>query len=442
MFNSLPEIEMDTSSIPPKIYALVDCNNFYVSCERVFDLKARSKPTVVLSNNDGCIIARSPEVKAMGVRMADPVYKWINTLEKNNTSIYSSNFPLYADISDRVMSILYDFAPEIEQYSIDEAFLNLTNMPIRNYKEYAAKIRQTVLDMTDIPVSVGIANTKTLAKAANRIGKKFPQFNGILSFKNAEEAQVDSLLEMLEIEDVWGIGSKYSSLLKSKGITNAKILKYADLNFIKKYLHIPGVRTVLELKGISCIPFMEETNPKKGILSSKSFSSPVDNLESLTEAIANYTARGAEKLRNQNSATGKVSVFIRTNHFNAYASQYSNSYRINLPHPTFDTAELIYYAIKALKKIYIKGYRYHKAGVYFDSIIQQDNIPFDLFGEVTRSSIEKKKALMNCVDRINFKWGRDTVFFATQGVKRDWKMKQSKKSPCYTTSIKELLLVK
>ena len=427
--------------IPQKIFALVDCNSFYASCERVFNGKARKSPVAVLSNNDGCIIARSEEVKKLGIKMADPVFKYYDIIKKNNVMLFSSNFSLYADLSRRVMAILSDYTNKIEIYSIDEAFLDLTHLSVKDLKTYATHLRAHVLQCTDIPVSVGIGNTKTLAKAANKLSKQYSQHKGVLDFTSLTESEIDDRLEMLDIQDVWGIGFQYAQFFKRYGIINAKHLKYVDRKFIQNNLHVVGERIVMELQGVSCIPLEEDVKPKKGILSSKAFSSPVSDYSSMIEAVASYMSRASEKLRSQNCAAKCVSVFIRTNHFNKSIAQYRNSYSLKLPYPTSYTPDLITYAIRCLEHIYIDGYSYSKAGVYLTNIIPDDCIQDELFGNFTTAKFEEKKALMRSVDRINFQYGKDSLFFAAQGIKRNWKMKQTYRSLRYTTRITELLEV-
>lgn len=427
--------------VPKQCFALVDCNNFYASCERVFNLKARTVPVAVLSNNDGCIIARSAEVKALGIKMGEPVFKVRSILEKNNVMLFSSNFSLYQNMSERVMKILNEFSPETEEYSIDEAFLKFTNMQIKDLDKYGVEIKEAVEMGTDIPVSVGIASTKTLSKVANELAKKHKEFNGVLNMQNASESEIDHYLEMLDLSDVWGIGRAYSYYYKSSGITNAKQFKDLDIKLVKSKMGVVGERMILELRGTSCIALEEEFKPKKGILSSKSFSSPQTSLESLREALSNYMARAGEKLRKQNSVTKVVSVFIRTNYFNKNLPQYSNWYSCKLTYPTPSTSELIKIAIDGLDKIYKEGYLYHKAGVYLTDIIEDSPIQPDLFGEFDIEKHNKSLKLMKAMDSVNRKCGRDSIMVAVQGIKRKWKMKQQKRSPRYSTSWGELLAI-
>jgi DNA polymerase V len=422
-----------------RIFALVDCNNFYVSCERLFCASIQNKPVIVLSNNDGCVVARSNEVKKLHIKMGQPVFEIKDLIEKHKIILFSSNYSLYADMSERVMQLLGTFTPEIEVYSIDESFLNLSHISLEGLQEYGQQIRATVWRFTGIPVSVGIATTKTLTKVAAEIVKKQPEYLGVLSIAHVAEAELDELLEGIGVEDVWGIGHRYAAALRGRNIYTARDLKYADPYWIRRHLTVVGARTVLELRGISCIPLETKVKPKKGIMSSKSFGRPIDQLQELEEAIANYTARAAEKLRDQDSLVLCINVFIQTNAFQKDAPQYSKSISKTLPFPTACTPDLISAALEALHSIYQPGYSFKKAGVYFSKIVSQESIQFDLFGDFTVEGHVKKTKLMCVVDLLNRLLGRDTLFFGAQGIGREWKMRQERRSPRYTTQWSELL---
>ena len=422
-----------------RIFALVDCNNFYVSCERLFSASIQNKPVIVLSNNDGCVVARSNEVKKLGVKMGQPVFEIKNLIEQHNIVLFSSNYSLYADMSDRVMQLLATFASEVEVYSIDESFLNLSHVSLESLQEYGEEIRATVWQFTGIPVSVGIATTKTLTKIATEIVKKQTGYLGVLSIAQMSEAELDELLEGISVEDVWGIGHRYAAALRTRDIYTAKDLKYTDPHWIRRHLTVVGARTVLELRGISCIPLETKVKPKKGIMSSKTFGRPIDQLQELEEAVANYTARAAEKLRDQDSLVLCINVFIQTNVFQKDAPQYSKSLSKMLPFPTAFTPDLISAALEALHSIYQPGYSFKKAGVYFSKIVSQESIQFDLFGNFTVEGHVKKTKLMCVVDLLNRLLGRDTLFFGAQGISREWKMRQERRSPRYTTQWSELL---
>lgn len=423
-----------------KIYALVDCNNFYVSCERVFHASLRARPVIVLSNNDGCVVARSNEVKKLGIKMGQPIFECEELIRKHDIQIFSSNYSLYADMSARVMKVLSQFSPRLEVYSIDEAFLDLSEQNIDDLSEFGRTIKARVLQFTGIPVSVGIASTKCLTKVANEIVKKDARYEGVLDFTALSEQATDEILAKVAIEDVWGIGSKYSLFLMNHGILNAKDLKYADEKWIRRYLTVVGERIVLELRGTACIPLEAERPAKKGIMCSKSFGRDVTRLEELEEIIATYTARAAEKLRSQDSLTSCITVFIRTNAFKD-TPQYSNSFSQRIPYPTAFTPELIRHALKGLRAMYRDGYTYKKAGVFLTKIIPQDGVQPDLFSEFSLYDYYKQARLMYLIDAINKMYGRDTLFFAVQGITRPWKMRQSRLSGHFTTRWSDILTI-
>ncbi|MGC9326028.1 MAG: Y-family DNA polymerase, partial [Candidatus Hinthialibacter sp.] len=333
--------------------ALVDCNNFYASCERVFQPQLEGKAVVVLSNNDGCIIARSNEAKALGIKMGDPFFKIEPFLRRAGVRYFSSNYSLYGDMSQRVMNVLAQFSPELEVYSIDEAFLNLTGVLRRSEWEtdalsgYGRRIQATVRQWTGIPVSVGIAETKTLAKIANRLAKRSKTLQGVFDLR--KEPDRDAILEAVDVGDVWGIGSRYAHRLRQRGIANARQLRDADETWIQKEMAmgVVGMRLVLELRGVPCLPLDLSPGPKKGIACSRSFGNPVTLLSELRAATAAYVSRAAEKLRGQNSLCKTMSVYVMTNPFKN-EPQYYNSALIRFPTPTADTPEMIRYALKAL----------------------------------------------------------------------------------------------
>jgi len=314
------------------IVALIDCNNFYCSCERVFNAALRHRPVIVLSNNDGCVVARSNEVKALGVKMGQPVFEIRDLIEQHDVVLFSSNYPLYADMSARVMGTLASFAPRAEVYSIDEAFLDVSHIRPECLDAYGHEIRETVWRLTGIPVSVGIASTKTLAKVANSVVKHNLRYQGVLNLTPCTEEELDELLASLAIKDVWGIGPRYAHRLQAScNICTAKELKYTNEHWIRKRFSVVVQRTVLELRGIACIPLEIEPKPKQGIMTAKSFGRPVESLVELEEAISTYAARAAEKLRDQGSVAACISIFIQTNPFKADASQYAGSLTRVLP---------------------------------------------------------------------------------------------------------------
>lgn len=392
---------------------------------------------IVLSNNDGCVISRSNDVKQL-IPMAAPIFKYKKLVERYNIQLYSSNFSLYGDISDRVMSTIEEFVPDLEIYSVDEAFLPLTKFRDKGLTEYGHIIRNTIQQHIGIPVSIGIGSTKTLAKAANELAKNDSQYNGVLDLTTHPNS--DTLLECIPVEDLWGVGRQYTVLLKEHGIRNALQLKNAPDTWVKKKMTVMGLRTVRELRGEPLIGVHHITEPKKGILSSRSFGRTVETLEELEEAVAAYTSRAAEKLRLQHSVTATVSVFLRTNTHRNDQQQYTNSATIRLPHPTDFTPELIDYTHQALRHIYKRGYRYKKAGVWFNHIVDNTPSQLNLFRSMCKDA--RRRRLMAAVDTINADWGSHTIESAAVGMQRPWKMAQSHRSPRYTTQWSEILTVK
>ncbi len=426
------------------VLALVDCNNFYVSCERVFQPNLEGKAVVVLSNNDGCVIARSNESKALGLKLGDPFFKVEPFLRRAGVKYFSSNYSLYGDFSHRVMATLAQFAPQIEVYSIDEAFLNLTGMVKRGQLqdealvEYGREIRETVKQWTGIPVSVGIAETKTLAKIANRIAKRSKTLNGVFDIRLA--ADRDAILEEIEVGDVWGIGSRYARRLRGRGVNNARQLRDADELWIQKKMAmgVVGVRLVLELRGIPCMPLDLSPGPKKGIACSRSFGRPIEKQEDLRAATAAYVSRAAVKLRGQNSLVKTMSVYVMTNPFKN-EPQYYNSAQVQFATPTSSTPEMIKHALKALDAIYRPGYRYKKTGVVLMELVPATFYQPDLFDSTDRESSAK---LMKIMDRINARMGADTLRYATCAANPErWQMRRKFVTPSYTTSWQDLCWV-
>jgi DNA polymerase V len=414
--------------------AIVDCNNFYASCERVFNPKLKDKPIVVLSNNDGMIIARSNEAKSLGIPMGSPLFKIEDIVKKHDVRVFSSNYILYGDMSQRVMTTLEQFSPDIEIYSIDEAFINLQGFSHLDINNYAREIRETVKQWTGIPVSVGIAATKTLAKIANRFAKKHHDKNGILNLYNIPQKDIDSYLEQTDISDVWGVGRQYTKLLYKHGINNALQLKNADDKWIKKKMTVMGLRTVLELRGIPCIDYEYMPPPKKSIVSSRSFGRTVENIEEIKEAISLFTSIAAEKLRHQQSAANLLSVFLRTNPFKKTA-QYHNGVVVTLPVATDITAELIEYAMKGVEQIYRPGFLYYKVGVMLSDIVPKSSTQFSLFDKSNRPAMAKVTEIM---DTINNHYGKGTLFYARLGTRREWHTRADKRSARFTTDWNDL----
>ena len=410
--------------------ALIDVNNFYVSCERVFNPKLKNKPVVVLSNNDGCAISRSNEAKALGVVMGVPWFKMRDLVKQHGIIGLSSNYALYADMSNRVMTILNDFSPNQEIYSIDECFLDISGFD-RDLIAYGQEMRGRILQWTGLPVCVGIGATKTLAKLANHCAKKQAQFNGVCNFNVLDEHALDDMLSKLDVGEVWGIGRRLAPKLKALGINTVLDLKRADPERLRQQFSVVVEKTIRELNGTVCIELEEISPPKKQILSSRSFGHTVRDFNSLAESITLYMSRAAEKLRKQNSYAGSVHVYIRTSPFKPDEPTYSNGMTIPMPSPSDDSRQLVKIALWALKRIYRPGFNYAKAGVMLSEIVPKEGIQNDLFSQPSINL--KSEALMSTMDAINRKMGRESIKLASEGFKRPWKMKQGNKSPNYTT---------
>lgn len=420
------------------LFALVDCNNFYVSCERVFNPGLEGRPTIVLSNNDGCVVSRSPEAKALGIKMGIPIFTAKDLVVKHNVQVYSSNYALYGDMSRRVMNSLNHFVPEVEIYSVDEAFLNLSGFSSLKpdlLLKYVGFMRTKVRQWTGIPVSVGIGTTKTLAKVASYYSKRSPQgITELLSEKAQEEA-----IAQMAVEDVWGIGKKLATRFRTYGINTALQLRDADEALIDRISGVVGVRVALELRGISCLPLAVMPISRHGITVSRSFGYPVESLAELKEAAATYISRAARKLRREKLAANLLSVSLTTNCFNLETEQYSNTMTIGLPVATNYTPELIQYAGRALEDIYRAGYRYKKVGILMSELVSSAQIQANFFDERDRDRAQK---LMQTIDEINLKMGKDAIKFAAEGMEQLWKMRSQHRSPKYTTCWNDLPIVR
>jgi DNA polymerase V len=419
--------------------ALIDVNNFYVSCERVFNPKLKNKPVVVLSNNDGCAISRSNEAKALGVVMGAPWFKMQELVKQHGIIGLSSNYALYADMSNRVMTTLNDFSPNQEVYSIDECFLDLTGFNL-DLKAYGQEMRSRILRWTGLPVCVGVGSTKTLAKLANHIAKKQSQFDGVCNLNQLTEDELNKVFSNIEVGKVWGVGRRLASKLKALGINTVLDLKQADPEYLRGQFSVVMAKTVSELNGTVCIELEEIAPPKKQILSSRSFGHTVRDFNSLAESITLYMSRAAEKLRKQNSFAGSVHVYIRTSPFKFDEPNYSNGMTIPMPSPSDDSRQLVKIALWALKRIYRPGFNYAKAGVMLSEIVPKAGIQNDLFSQLAFN--QKSEALMSAMDAINRKMGRESIKLASEGFKRPWQMRQNSKSLNYTTCWKGLIAAK
>ena len=408
-----------------KKIALIDCNSFYVSCERLFNPKIRKKPVVVLSNNDGCIISRSNEAKALGIKMGEPYFKAKDIIVKNNVQVFSSNYSLYGDLSRRVMRTLKRFNSDIEIYSIDEAFIDLSNFPDNEIEKVAQEIRSTVLQWTGIPTSIGVAKTKTLSKVANHIAKK--KQSGITSFIGVEN--IDLLLEKVDINDVWGVGRQLTKFYHKNGIYNAKQLKNKSNTWIKKSSNVLGSRTAMELRGISCIDLEKTKSKRKSCVVSRSFGQRVEKYQELKEAVASYCLNASEKIRSESLITKSITVFIRTSPFQSRFGYYSNSKTIDFPIATSDSIEIVKTALTALESIFKNGYRYQKAGVLLSGL-SEDTKNKNLF---STEKDEKIKCLMKSIDNTNYRYGRSSISLASAGVQKRWNLKREHSSKIDTS---------
>ena len=409
------------------IFALVDCNNFYASCERVFNPRLEGKPIVVLSNNDGCVVARSNEAKALGIGMGVPEFQIRPLLRAHHVQVFSSNYTLYGDMSQRVMETLDPFSPDLEIYSIDEAFLSLSGFTARNLTEYGRIIRATVKRWTGLPVSVGIAETKTLAKIANRVAKRTPDTGGVCDMLACPER--DALLGRIAVADVWGVGPNYARLLNQHGITTALQLRHADDLWIRKRMGIMGLRLVMELRGVSCLDLEQCPAPKQSLTCSRAFGTLISTLAEMEEAVSVYASRVAEKLRHERLAATVLTVCLTTNAFKE-GPQYSNALTLKLPVATDSTAELIRAAFQGIRAIYREGYNYKKAGVMLTGLVPANQTQADLFDDRERG---RSKRLMSALDSINDRWGADTLHYASSGINKPWKTQFHRRSPAYTT---------
>ncbi|MDA9557936.1 translesion error-prone DNA polymerase V subunit UmuC [Vibrio sp.] len=420
------------------VFALVDCNNFYASCETLFRPDLKDTPIVVLSNNDGCVVARSREAKTLGIKMGVPIFQIQSDIERYGIRTFSSNYALYADLSSRVMCILEDMAPRVEVYSIDEAFLDITGMKsITSLVEFGQQVRDRIRQWTGLHVCVGMAPTKTLAKLANQAAKQYPATGGVVDLTNSERQR--RLLKLMSVGEVWGVGKRQSIRLNRLGITTALDLADAPLSMIKDQFSIVLERTVRELNGESCIAIEELPPTKKQIVCSRSFGSKVTTLEQLGEAVCAYTTRATEKLRKENQKAKVLTVFIRSSQFKENEQHYSHSASGELLLPSNDTRDFIELSNQLLKRVWKEGIQYAKAGVMLSDFHDHDMFQPDFFNSV--SARENSQKLMSVLDNINQR-GIGTVFFAGQGMNKNWSMKREHLSPAYTTRWAQLPRVK
>lgn len=418
------------------VYALIDCNQFYVSCERAFAPYLENEPVGVLSNNDGCLVALSPELKRLGVSRGMPCFKIKEIVGNKKVYLFSSNYELYGDMSSRVMKIISSMADDIEIYSIDEAFLLFKNIHQQfNIYEYAKQIKIKVKNETSIPVSIGLAKTKTLAKVANKIAKQSKE--GI--FDLTHKADIDKILSQVDINDIWGVGNKYSKKLNRYGIYTALDFINAPDYFIRKEMSVVGERTQMELKGIPCIEIESVTPKPKSIVCSRSFGKPVSEYNEMLESVSLFCSKAVKSLRRKKQVAKTLTVYVTTNPFKD-TKQYANFIQGSLLDYSAYTPDFIILAKKLLEKIFKENYLYKKSGVMLTDIISENNIYPNLFGNSYGN--DNRHEVMNVLDKINHKYGKDKLFFASSGVKNNWTMKRELVSPRYTTRWAEIAIVK
>jgi DNA polymerase V len=401
------------------IFALVDCNNFFVSCERAVDPSLVGKPVVVLSNNDGCIVSRSEEAKGLGIRMGEPYFKIRAELARQRVQVFSSNFALYNAKSEQIINILTRFSPQLERYSIDEAFLQLQNVPISSLRAYAAEMKATVLRETGVPVSIGIAETKTLAKLANGIAKKAPRLQGILNLYRS--SQLDMALSRIPVEQVWGVGRRLSHSLQAAKIFTARDLRDTDDKWILRRYNIVLLKTVLELRGTSCFPIRDTVPPRKSIMYSRSFGNLIETQSQMEEAISTFTARAAEKLREDKLVARHLGVYIRTSRFIPPEARFRNYGEVFFHSPTDCTSDLIREALAIIRRIFREGYAYYKAMITLNEVSPATERQMGLFE--TRD-VNRLQTLMHTLDRINRTFGNGTLQYAAEGFEKPWVSKR------------------
>ncbi|MFQ3576850.1 MAG: Y-family DNA polymerase [Cytophagales bacterium] len=419
------------------MFALVDCNNFYASCERIFNPALLGKPVVVLSNNDGCVIARSNEAKKAGIPMGAPAFQYQEIFKKHDVKVFSANFELYGDMSQRVMDILSEFSPEVEVYSIDEIFIKLEGYELFDLKQMGIEMMKKVKKWTGIPISVGIAPTKALAKVANRIAKKYPtETQGTHVIDNQEK--IEKALKWLEIEDVWGIGRQHAKRLRNININNAFEFTQLPESWVKKNMAIVGLRLQQDLKGIPTLDLEEIAHSKKSIATTRSFEKMYTHFDEVKERVSSFAFSCAEKLRLQKSYCNSFMLFVRSNPHRQELGIYTKNIVVQLPFPTQSAIELSKFATDALKRIFAEGYYYKKAGLIVMDLVPEDQLQLNLL----ENSDIRHKNLMETLDKLNSKLGKQKIRLASQDLKRVWKMKQEKLSPKYTTRLSDIIIVK
>lgn len=418
------------------MFALIDCNNFYASCERVFNPRLNNKPVVVLSNNDGCVIARSNEAKALGIPMGAPAFEFEKDFEQKGIHVFSSNYALYGDMSSRVMNLLAEFSPDIEIYSIDEAFLKFQGFEYFNFQDIGNAMRSRVTKGTGIPISIGFAPTKALAKVANKIAKKFSERTNSVYCMDTEDKRIKAL-KWLPIEDVWGIGRQHANRLKALKVTNAYQFTLLSDDWVRKNMSVVGLRLKQDLEGKPTLD-LEDVPTKKMIATTRSFEGMLTEHKQIEERVSTFAIKCAEKLRRQKSHCNLITVFVVTNRFRADLPQYSRSIVIKTEYPTNSSIDIIKYTQTGLKQLFREGYHYKKAGVIVTGLTPENQKQMTLF----TTENPKHSPIMSIVDRLNRAYGNNKIKFGSQSLGRQWKMKQERLSPRYSTNIKEIIQVK
>jgi DNA polymerase V len=422
--------------------ALIDCNNFYVSCERVFDPSLRNKPVIVLSNNDGCAIARSDEAKALGIKMGAPAFLMQDLILKHDVKVFSSNYALYGDMSARVMDVIRTFIPETEVYSIDEIFGDLSTMKYADLTKLAAEVREAVMRATGIPVTIGIAQTKTLAKMANRYAKKAPGCRlqaarpGI--FVASGDVEVSEMLLHTKVEDIWGVGPQHAVRLQQNGFATAADFIKAPEDWVRSEMSVVGLRTLQELKGIPCIKWEAAPAKKKNICTSRQFGKLITGKKEVRQAIATFASSCAMKLRKEGSCARKIHVFLQTNVHRKQDEQYFHSVTLDIPSPTNSTVEILKYAMQAMELLYKPGFNYQKTGVIVMDLVPETCVQMALFDGSAR---EKEKKVMKTLDELHDSFG-DVVRFATQEFNKKWNLRRNHLSKSFTTKFDQLPVVR
>ncbi|PWH83736.1 SOS mutagenesis and repair protein UmuC [Algibacter marinivivus] len=418
------------------MYALVDCNNFYASCERAFNPNLRHKPVAILSNNDGCVISRSDEAKALGLPMGAPIFKWDGFCKLNGIKVLSSNYPLYGDMSHRVMTILEQYTPDVEVYSIDEAFLEFKGFKNHDFEDYGNQMRQRILKWTGIPTSVGIAPTKALSKVANKVARKFPEATRGVYVIDSEEKRIKAL-KWIKVEDVWGIGRGLQKRLKAKGCKKAYDFTQLPDHWVRKNFTITGWKLKKDLEGISKIK-LDEVEAKRAIATTRSFEYTYSDIDNIKERISTFATSCAEKLRKQGSSCHMIYVTLQSDRHKKDLEQHRASRVVSLPYPTDSNLIISQQAVNAVKSIFKAGIKYKRAGVIVMGLVPTNNHQLQMFD----TENPKHKPLMHAIDGLNSKYANNKVKLASQDLKRTWKMRQERLSPRYTTNINDIIVVK